>query len=40
MKTQNDSVTVVRIPILLKQLIADHARSANIKPSKFIRETI
>lgn len=36
----NDSATVVRIPYQLKKLIAHYAKSDNIKPSKFIRETI
>lgn len=40
MKTPNDSVTVVRIPNQLKKLIAQYAKSDNIKPSKFIREII
>ncbi len=40
MKTPNDSVTVVRIPNQLKKLIAYYANLDNIKPSKFVRETI
>ena len=40
METPNDSVIVVRIPNQLKKLIAYYSKLDNIKPSKFVRETI
>jgi hypothetical protein len=36
----NDATTVVRIPYQLKKLIAQYAKSDNMKPSKFIRDLI